>query len=127
VQYLTGEDILAIHERLLEETGGLSGIRDIGLLYSIAEKPKTSFDGQEMYPGIFLKAAVYLEALANYHIFLDGNKRTAFITATVFMAMHGYLLEINEAGGLRFMLAVVNKKKTIHQIAFWLEKHSTTN
>lgn len=122
MRYLTGEDILAIHERLLEETGGSAGIRDIGLLYSIVEKPKTSFGGQEMYPGIHLKAAACLEALTNYHVFVDGNKRTAFMSAAVFLAINGRQLEVEQESGLRFMLAVANKKKTVHQIASWLEK-----
>lgn len=121
MRYLTAEGILAIHERILEESGGLAGIRDIGLLYSIVEKPKASFGGQEMYQGIFVKGAAMLEALVNYHVFFDANKRTAFVTTAIYLRMQGYELEVTEAHCLQFMIAVAKKKKTLVQIARWLE------
>jgi len=123
VRHLTAEEIAAIHQRLLEETGGANGIRDFGLLFSLAEKPKTSFGGSELYSGIFMKAAVLLEALVNYHVFADGNKRTAFITAAVFLRVNGYYLRVKEIQGLQFMLAVANKRKKLTDIAHWLKTH----
>ncbi|MBI3305432.1 type II toxin-antitoxin system death-on-curing family toxin [Candidatus Parcubacteria bacterium] len=77
MNYLTGEEILAIHSEIIDQTGGLHGVRDAGLLASILERPKTAFGGKEMHRGLFKKAAVYMEGLARYHVFTDGNKRTA--------------------------------------------------
>ncbi|MDD5726479.1 MAG: type II toxin-antitoxin system death-on-curing family toxin [Patescibacteria group bacterium] len=124
VRYLTAEEMAAIQQMLLEETGGAKGIRDFGLLFSLAEKPKTSFGGSELYPGIFMKAAVLLEALVNYHVFADGNKRTAFISAAIFLRVNGYYLRVKESQGLNFMLAVANKRKKLPDIAHWLKTYS---
>ncbi|MBI5346920.1 MAG: type II toxin-antitoxin system death-on-curing family toxin [Chlamydiae bacterium] len=70
---------------LLKSFGGLPGIRDKNLLHSALEAPKASFDGKDMYPSIYEKAAVYLYHLAKNHPFIDGNKRTAYVAALAFM------------------------------------------
>ena len=73
MKYLTPQEIIVVHAQVVDETGGLHGIRDMGLLLSLIERPKTSFGGSESYRGVFTKAAVYLESLATYHVFVDGN------------------------------------------------------
>lgn len=116
--------MLAIHDRMLEATRGLQGVRDFGLLFSLVERPKTSLMGQEMYRDIFLKASVVLEALAVYHVFLDGNKRTALTATAVFLAINGYEFNPADEPAFRFIRSVAIKKKTIKQIAVWLKKFS---
>lgn len=122
--YLSGEEILVLHSRIIEETGGSHGIRDTGLFLSILEKPKMQFDGKELYPGIFLKAAVYLEALARYYVFVDGNKRTGFAAAARFLSQNGYTLSTPNFEVVKFMLKVVNEKLEINIIADWLKKRA---
>ena len=61
--YLTAEQVLFIHYRLVSETGGEHGVRDIGLLESAIARPKATFDGQELYTNIFDKAAALMESL----------------------------------------------------------------
>ena len=124
MRYLTAEEILAIHERLIEETGGLNGLRDPGLLFSIAERPKTTLMGIEMFIGLETKAAVYMESIATYHVFTDANKRTALTVASVFLRANGYEISVPETAGLRYVLAVAQKKKKIGEIAAWLKKYS---
>ena len=85
MQYLSAADIVGVHDRIIEETGGMLGVREENLLQSIAERPKTSFGGVEQFPKFLPKAAVYLESIATYHVFLDGNKRTALTAAAVFL------------------------------------------
>jgi death-on-curing protein len=123
VRYLTAEELLAIHQRILLAIGGLEGIRDVGLLYSIAERPKMAMMGREFYQDIFSKAAAYFEGLATYHVFADGNKRTAIAATAVFLRANGYHLKIEEDQGFDFVLAVATKKKTMEEIAGWLKKH----
>jgi len=122
--YLSSADILAVHDRIVEETGGVVGVRDARLLQSIAERPKTSLGGAEQFPDIFTKAAVYLESLATYHIFLDGNKRTALTVAGVFLALNGYQTTFPIAESENFMLASAQRQKTLEEIATWLKKRS---
>src|SRR2546421_11104475 len=102
MRYLTAEEILAIHDRLIEQIGGSLGVREENLLRSIAERPKASFGGVEQFPTVFLKAAAYLEAVATYHVFVDGNKRTAAMVAEVFLRANGFeiaVFSIEEAEG----------------------------
>lgn len=100
-------------------------MREEGLLRSIAERPKTSFGGQEQFPTLFLKAAAYMEAIATYHVFIDGNKRTSAMVAEVFLRANGFeipIFDIEE--GEVFIVAVAQKQKVLAEIAAWLEKNS---
>ena len=124
MEYLNGEDILVIHARIIDETGGLHGVRDINLLASLIERPKSKFGGKEQFPGVFKKAATYLGSLAQYHVFVDGNKRAAIASAARFLYLNGYNLSASNGGIEKFMLDVVVKKPDIADIANWLEKNS---
>ena len=57
MRYLKGEDILLIHNEIIEKTGGLHGTKDVGLFLSIVEKPKARFGGKEQYKGVFIKGS----------------------------------------------------------------------
>ena len=120
MQYLTAEEIVAIHDRVLEETPGSFGVRDENLLHSIAERPKTSSGGEEQFPTLFLKAAVYLESLATYHVFVDGNKRTAITVVGVFLHINAYELELDIEKTEEFILAAAQKQISLTEIAEWL-------
>jgi death-on-curing protein len=122
--YLSAFDILAVHDRVIEETGGMLGVREGNLLRSIAERPKTSFGGTEQFPDIFTKAAVYLESIATYHVFLDGNKRTAISVAGVFLSLNGYETSFPLKETEDFMIAAAQRQKSLEEIATWLEKHA---
>jgi len=124
VKYPSAQDILIIHARLIEETGGLHGIRDVNLLKSISEQPKQKFYGKTVYLSVFEKSAVYLEKIANYHIFTDGNKRTAITVSALFLFMNGYELDVLNKEIVKFVLSVVNKKLDIKKIAQWLKTNS---
>ncbi len=124
MNYLSAADILAIHDRLIEETGGMLGVREENLLQSIAQRPKTSFGDVEQFPDIFTKAAVYLESIATYHVFLDGNKRTALSAAAVFLRLNGYEATFPIAATEEFMVAAAQRKYSLEQIAAWLKSRS---
>lgn len=124
MNYLTPQDILVIHAQLIDATGGSHGIRDLGLLLSLVERPKAAFGNKELYPGIFQKTAAYAESLALYHMFLDGNKRTAISASARFLFLNGFELRASNKEVEKFMMKIVNKKMDISSIAKWLEKHS---
>jgi death on curing protein len=125
VIYLQAEDILAIHDETIEKEGGLLGVRDMGLLFSVAERPKMAMMGQEFFPDVFSKAAAILEGIATYHVFSDGNKRTAFLSCATFLGLNGQDLVVSQKAGLQFMLAVAQKRKSLPEIAQWLKKYSS--
>lgn len=124
MRYLSADEIFTIHQTALRKSSGAAGVRDAGLLLSIAEKPKAAFGGTELYPGIFMKAAVLLEAIAQYHVFTDANKRTAWMSAHVFLLVNGYRLRATTATVFRFLLRIAEKKISASDAARWLEKHS---
>ena len=92
-KYLSEAEILLIHSRLIDETGGLHGIRDLHAILSVIEQPRQAVFGKELYPTVFLKAAVYARHIIAHHPFLDGNKRTGITAASVFLSDNGYTIE----------------------------------
>lgn len=71
---LTADDIRELHEIALERYGGLPGENEPGLIDFMAEKPFQVVFGQEAYPGLFYKAAIYMDGFADHQYFKDGNK-----------------------------------------------------
>lgn len=124
MKYLTAEEILVLHSRIIEETGGLHGVRDSGLLSSAVERPKGRFGGRELYLGVFEKATVYTEAIAQHHVFVDGNKRTALAVAARFLFINDYEFSATQKDLEKFALDVAQKKLASGAIAGWLKKHS---
>jgi len=124
VKYLTAQDILVLHAKVVEQTGGSQGIRDVHLLASLVERPKTSFGGKEMFPSIFEKAATYLESLAKYHVFVDGNKRTAITASARFLFLNGYKLSATNKEVEDFVVRVASEKVELSEIAGWFKNHS---
>lgn len=92
-KYLTANQVIAFHDILLKNFGGLTGVRDTNLLHSAPEAPKASFGGKDMYPSVYEKAPAYLYHLAKNHPFNDGNKRTAYVTALAFLKANQALIK----------------------------------
>jgi len=86
IDYITYQYVIEIHDNLIDEYGGRKGILNEGLLKSALEMPKARFDGKDLHRTIFDKTAAYLFHLIQNHPFVDGNKRTASMTAMVFFA-----------------------------------------
>ena len=124
MKYLIPQDILVIHARVIDVTGGAHGVRDVGLLISATERPKASFGGHESYSTAFNKAATYIESLVRYHVFVDGNKRTSFVSAARFLHLNTYTFEASNAEAERFILKVATDRLNIASIAAWLRRHA---
>lgn len=122
--YISANDIVFIHDAIIRVTGGVIGVREPGLLLSIAEKPKTHFGTHDLYPDIYVKAASLYESICNYHVFIDGNKRTAVIAMYRFLIINGYMLLANNKAVEEYTLYIVNNKPEITEITNWIKKHS---
>jgi death-on-curing protein len=92
VNYLSAEQVLFVHARLIEETGGTHGVRDLNILLSALGRSRAPFDDEELIPDLFSKAAALLEALILDRPFIDGNKRTGVVAAGLFLRQKGYRL-----------------------------------
>jgi len=93
-RFLTLEDVLELHEMQLESYGGATGIRDRGLLESAVMMPQASFGGDYVHAGVFEMAAAYAFHISENQPFVDGNKRTALVSALVFLDWQQ--IEIND-------------------------------
>ena len=91
--FLTLDEALAIDADQIRRYGGASGIRDLSLLSSAMTMPETTFDGEYLHGNDFEMAAAYLFHIARNHPFFDGNKRTALMSALVFLGLNGQRLE----------------------------------
>lgn len=124
MKYLLPEQILFIHSRLIDETGGSHGVRDLGLLQSAAARPKATFGGKELYHDIFQQAAAMMESLVKNHPFIDGNKRTAIISAAVFLQRNGYFLETTQEELERIAIKTATSEISVNELAKWFKKYS---
>src|SRR5690606_28797313 len=114
-----------LHAKVIEKSGGSHGVREVELLKSIVERPKTTLFGKEQYLDVFAKAASLLEALVQYHVFVDGNKRTAMTVAAAFLYKNGYELKTSNRAFVDFILQVATEKIEVSEIATWLEQNSS--
>ncbi|OGZ00349.1 MAG: hypothetical protein A3C11_00380 [Candidatus Sungbacteria bacterium RIFCSPHIGHO2_02_FULL_49_12] len=109
---------------VIDETGGTHGLRDQNAVLGAVALPKQKAFGQELYPGVFQKAAVYMRSIVMNHPFIDGNKRTGVTTASVFLENNGYKVVPEEGAVEAFTLHVVQEGLDINTIAAWLKKNS---
>ncbi len=124
MKYLSPEQVLFIHSRLIDTTGGIHGIRDIGLLQSAVARPKATFAGKELYADLFHKAAALMESLARNHPFVDGNKRTAITSAGIFLTLNGFALGCSSKELERFTIAVSTGSVSFEYAVAWFNKYS---
>ncbi len=123
MKYLSAEQVLFVHARLIVETGGSHGLRDLSMLESAVARPQATFDGKELYSGAFLKAAALMESLVNNHPFVDGNKRTGIAAAALFLRANGWRLSAQNAEIEEFSVQVVVSHLKIEAVADWLHRH----
>ena len=110
--------IFAVHDRQLAEHGGADGIRDKGAIESALARPLNL----EAYgnPDIAELAAAYILGLAGSHPFIDGNKRTAWVTGRLFLADNGDRLEFDPLDAVRLMEGVAAGRIAETDLAAWL-------
>jgi death-on-curing protein len=100
--FLTVDEVLAMHERLVEAFGGPPGLRDPGLLESALYRPRTGY-----YGDLAEMAAALFESLLMNHPFIDGNKRVAFFATDVFLRLNGSKLAVRPDAAHRFLIGLL--------------------
>jgi death on curing protein len=96
----------------------------LGLLQGAVARPQATFDGVDLYAGLFEKAAALMESLAQNHPFVDGNKRTAITAVALFLLQNGRRLQTTNEELERVTLWVVNERLPLEEIASWFENYS---
>ncbi len=124
MNYLSLEEVYAIHAKMIAVGGGRSDIHDFTLLHSAIERPKATFGGKDLYPNVWKKAAALLHSLVKNHPFDDGNKRTAYYTTKRFLFLNGYVLSGKKEEIIDFMVSVDVENFSLNEIAAWLKTRS---
>ena len=121
--WLDKDFVLWLHERAIERTGGSQGVRDEALLDSALSRPKNAYHYQNT--DIFNLAAIYAEGISSNHPFIDGNKRTAFAAAGMFLEDNGYRLEseIDNEQEILF-LRLAEGKVSREELAEWYRQNT---
>jgi death-on-curing protein len=117
--WVTREDCLSFHDKLLARFGGAAGVRDDGLLSSALSRPRNLFAYEE--PSLFLLAATYAHGIVKNHPFIDGNKRSGFLAATLFLESNGLRFNGSESEAVIKTLALAAGAITTTEFADWLE------
>lgn len=121
MRYLSLAEVVALHEALLEQSGGTPGIRDLSLLESALAQPMAAFDGLDLHPTLTAKAAALCFSLVRNHPFLDGNKRVGHAAMETFLVLNGYEIEARTDEQERIMLDVVAGRLTRDELERWLD------
>jgi death-on-curing protein len=122
--YLSADQILFIHARLIVETGGSHGVRDLGMLLSAVGRSQVNFDDQDLYSGLFSKTAALMESLILKHPFVDGNKRTGVTSAGLFLRRNGYRLTASNADLVTITMKIAQSKSDLEELTFWIRENS---
>ena len=114
--------IIAFHEMLLAEHGGLTGIRDEGLLDSALGRPINQYFYESA--SLYDLAAGYAFGICRNHPFIDGNKRTAFVSMNTFLLRNGVSLDLPKTESIKLFFALAAGEVSEAFLAKWIEKHS---
>lgn len=117
-EWLTHQDVMALHERLLAEHGGAAAIRDRNLLNSALARPRNLAAYGE--PDLFDMAACYVAGIIRNHPFVDGNKRSGFMAGYVFLGVNGYRLTAPQPEVVRIIVALAAGELEDVELAAWL-------
>ena len=115
--------VFIIHDRQIARHGGASGLRDEGLLQGALQRPinKWQYENSDT----FGCAAAYAFGIAKAHAFVDGNKRTAFVTSVTFLRLNGWHFVTDTAEGVTFMEDLASGAVSEESFRDWLEQSST--
>jgi death on curing protein len=118
VDYLTRDEVIAIHQGLIDRFGGLEGGRDLGLLESALYRPRTGY-----YADLAEMAAALFESLLMNHAFIDGNKRVAFFATDIFLRLNGWKLKVEPNAAHEFLIGLLERKECdFDHLLPWIRK-----
>ena len=125
IRYLRLIEVLELHRRILEQSGGALGIRDMGLLESAIAQPRMTFGSEDLYPSLLEKAAALGFSLIMNHPFVDGNKRTGHAATEIFLVLNGVEINASVDEQERIVLAIASGKQEREALVEWLQQNTT--
>lgn len=123
MRHLALGEVLELHRLLLEVSGGLAGVRDLGAIESAVAQPHATFEGQDLYPFLVARAAALGFSLVRNHGFLDGNKRVGHLAMSVFLSLNGQEIVASVDDQEATVTALAEGKLSREKLELWLVAH----
>ncbi|WP_315601250.1 type II toxin-antitoxin system death-on-curing family toxin [Treponema socranskii] len=117
------EQVVKLHSSLIEQTGGIDGVRDKKLLDSALKVPFQTFEGNNLYPDILDKASQLCYSLIANHPFVDGNKRIGVHLTLLFLKLNAIELDYSQQELIDFSFGVASGKMSKNDIKEWIIEH----
>ena len=125
MKYLTREQVIKLHQTLIETSGGSLGIRDEGMLDSALNTPLQTFDKHELFPSILDKASRLAFGLIKNHPFIDGNKRIGTHAMLIFLALNNIMLSYKDEELVHIIFKVASGRANEYDLYSWIENHQS--
>ena len=120
MRWLQLSEVLELHRRLLAQSGGAPGLRDLGLLEASLALPRQSFAGADLYPGLIAKAAALGFSLIQNHPFVDGNKRIGHAALEITLVLNGMELIASVDAAEAAVLTVASGAMDRERFSWWV-------
>jgi death-on-curing protein len=127
MRFLTLIEVLELHRRVIEQSGGAFGIREVGLLESAIAQPRMTFGGEDLYPSLLEKAAALGFSIIMNHPFVDGNKRTGHAVTETFLVLNGMEISASVDEQEDVILAIASGALGREAFVEWLQRNTTTS
>ena len=121
--WISAEDVILIHSRVIEGSGGLDGLRDRDGLEAAVAAPMQTFDGTELYPTDIEKIARLGFGLASNHAFVDGNKRIGAMMTQLLLKWNGYDLTLRSGELAEMFIAIADGTAKEKDLLDWIHRH----
>lgn len=121
--FLTVDEIITIHSKLIKKTGGSDGLRDRGLLESAVYSAYNAFEEVEQYPSTEEKAARFAFAIVSNHAFIDGNKRIGMLVMLMALKLNGINIFYTQQELIDLGLSVASGMSQYEEILNWIVSH----
>jgi len=121
---LTVDETLDMHHKLILRTGGLDGVRDIGMLEMSVLSCTQTFNDEELYPSTIEKSARMAFSICKNHPFVDGNKRTAILAMLTTLHVNQVTLHYTPAELISLGLGIADGTINYQDIVSWIREHS---
>ena len=123
MRYLTLGEVIELHRRIIVQSGGAQGVRELGGIESALAQPQMAFGGHELYPTIALKAGAMCYSLVMNHPFVDGNKRIGHAAMETFLILNGFELDATIDDTEQVFLQMAAGQFTRDELGNWISLH----
>ena len=121
--WITADDVIQIHSRVIQRSGGMDGLRDRAGLEAAISAPMQSFGGQDLYPTTVEKIARLGYGLASNHAFVDGNKRIGAMMTQLLLKWNGFQMSLRSGELADMFIAIADGSAGESDLLAWIQRH----